>query len=90
MHSSIRDDAKDDDGDDINDAVDDTDDAVDLAGGMLECKLDEYHIYQTIAEMIKSAGDMVAKSLVDGHLVRHTDIYGLAINYDTDQPSWLH
>jgi len=28
--------------------------------------------------MIKSAGDMVAK-----HLVRRTDIYGLAIDYDT-------
>ena len=50
---------------------------------MLECKLDEYHIYQTIAEMIKSAGDMVVKSLVDGHLERRTDIYGLAIDYDT-------
>ena len=48
MHSSIWDDAEDDDGDDTNDTVDDTDDAVDLAGDMLECRLDEYHIYQII------------------------------------------
>ena len=51
---------------------------------MLECKVKEYHIYQMIAEMSKSVGDIGTKSLIKGDLVRDTDIFGLAVNYEAN------
>jgi len=32
--------------------------------------------------MIKSTKDIVAESLVNGHLIRNTNIFGLAVNYE--------
>ena len=54
-----------------------------LAAGVIECKRKHHEIYQTIAEMIRCAGDLVAESLIRGQLVRKTDIFGLGLNYDT-------
>ena len=67
---------------DDNATQDDTDDSfVDV--GVMEFKQNDYAVDQTAKEMIKGAGDILAKGLSEGLVVNYVLVYGLAINYST-------
>lgn len=61
-----------------------------LAAGVLECKDSSYAIYQTIAEMIRYAGDLLADTLLKGCFVNTISVFGLALNYDTLSAKLVH
>ena len=61
-----------------------------LAAGVIECKKEKYAIHQTIAEMIRYAGDLLADALLKGHSVNIISVYGLALNYDTKSAKLVH
>lgn len=51
------------------------------SAGVIEFKRQSYNTKQTFKEMLKSAGDLVAKVLMEGEIVDHIIMYGLAANY---------
>lgn len=71
--------------DDTGDDDDDLDDAHVSYGrsGTVEFKLKEYAIQQTIKEMLRNAGDLTAKILMEGRIVQEITIYGMAACYNT-------
>ena len=48
----------------------------------IEIKNNEYAEQQTKEEMMRNAGDLVAKILFEGNLLQNVIIYGLALNYN--------
>ena len=61
-----------------------------LAVGILECKKSSYAIYQTIAETIRYAGDLLADTLLKGCSVNTISVFGLALNYGTLSAKLVH
>ena len=61
-----------------------------MAAGILECKNDAHAIHQTIAEMIRYAGDLLADTLLKGCFVNTISVYGLALRYDTLSAKLVH
>ena len=53
--------------------------------GILEFKMEKYNTDRTIKEMLRSAGDLVAKALYEGEKVNQAIMYGLAFNYYTEK-----
>ena len=54
-----------------------------IKGGVIEFKNKKYVLSQTIKEMLKCAGDLLAKTLIQGSMVDHTTVFGLALNLDS-------
>lgn len=52
--------------------------------GVLEFKQKRFAVEQTVKEMLKSAGDLVAKVLTEGDILSQVNMYGLAVNYHTE------
>ena len=55
------------------------------AAGVVEFKNDMYSVDQAIAEMIRTAGDLLLAVLADKKQIRCITIAGLAANYGTGQ-----
>ena len=49
--------------------------------GVIEFKRVKYDTEQTIKEMLKASGDLIAKVLIEGNKVDRAIVYGLAANY---------
>ena len=49
--------------------------------GVIEFKRDSYNKYQTVVEMLRAAGDIVARVLAEGDRIDSAVMFGLAINY---------
>ena len=63
---------------------------VDLNGGVVEYKNDYYATQQLYKEMITTAGNLLALSLIDGNQVNEIDIFGLGLNYDQSAANLVH
>ena len=61
----------------------------DAAAGVVEFKNDAYAVDQAIAEMLRTAGDLLLAVLADKKQIRCITIAGLAANYDTGKAKLL-
>lgn len=51
------------------------------SGGVIELKTKACNTERTFKEMLKSAGDLAAKVLIEGEIIDHIIMYGLAANF---------
>ena len=61
-----------------------------LAAGVFECKMDYYSVHQTIAEMIRCAGELLADALIRGYPINIINIFGLALYYNSASAKLVH